>query len=100
MSFWQAVVVRVNDACADHGRCDKNEGRLLNIRPFFDFKPSSMFNEQINCDLCEVAGVAHAFFGTIGNGIAIGAVQYKPYDSGRTVGYLGATTGTELALPC
>lgn len=75
MSVGQTVVVKINDACADPGFCDQCVERPLNTGPLFGIQPSGMFNGQVHFDLCEATGVAQAFFGQIGTGVAIGAAQ-------------------------
>ncbi len=99
ISLGQTVVVKINDACADPGYCDQCVERPLNTGPLYDIQPSGMFNGQVHFDLCEATGVAQAFFGQIGTGVAIGAAQYNPDCSGFTDGQFGASTGTKLALP-
>ncbi|KAL8835240.1 MAG: hypothetical protein Q9170_003402 [Blastenia crenularia] len=99
MSLGQTVVVKINDACADPGYCDQCAERPLNTGPLFNVQPSGMFNAHVHFDLCEATGVAQAFFGQIGAGVAIGAAQYNPGCSGLTDGQFGASTGMKLPMP-
>lgn len=99
MSLGQTVVVKINDACADPGYCDQCTERPLNTGPLSNMQPSGPFNAQVHFDLCEATGVAKAFFGQIGTGVAIGAAQYNPGCSGLTDGQFGGSTGMKLAMP-
>ena len=99
MSLGQTVVVKINDACADPGYCDQCMDRPMNSGPLFNVQPSGMFNAYVHFDLCEATGVAQAFFGQIGTGVAIGAAQYNPDCSGLMDGQFGASLGMRLAMP-
>ncbi|KAL9029323.1 MAG: hypothetical protein Q9196_002429 [Gyalolechia fulgens] len=99
MSLGQTVVVKINDACADAGYCDQCVERPLNTGPLSDVQPSGMFKADVHFDLCQATGVAQAFFGQIGSGVAIGAAQYNPDCSGLTDGEFGRSIGIKLAMP-
>ncbi|KAL8693619.1 MAG: hypothetical protein Q9218_001577 [Villophora microphyllina] len=99
MSLGQTVVVRVNDACADAGYCDQSTDHPMNTGPLYDMQPSGPFNAPVHFDLCEATGVASAFFGQIGTGVAIGAAQYNPDCTGLADGQFGASTGVKLSMP-
>ncbi|KAL8940804.1 MAG: hypothetical protein Q9216_002630 [Gyalolechia sp. 2 TL-2023] len=99
MSLGRTVVVKINDACADAGYCDQRVERPLNTGPLSHVQPSGMFKAEVHFDLCQATGVAQAFFGQIGSGVAIGAAQYNADCSGLTDGEFGGSRGLKLPMP-